>query len=804
MKFFSNLWRSVSEFLKSKKLYRGLRLDDLLVKLFFIAILTLVIVWMMPAERGFEYGHLTTNSISTDEIIAPFKFAIQKTEAELAAERAQARESIPPVYDRNSSIESRQVLTLAQFFDEIQAFFKQVDAEFSQEEMPDSVRLLQTAVIDSFLAEFNVKYNVRLGHNDLQQLYLLGHEQQLGTLATLLESGLKTAYKSGILDRPKNEIVEANVIAIEDGIEETLALNEVLEISEAKSKIDSLIRSKTTEETLKLQVADFLTFAFLTPNLVYNETLTTQRKDKAVHEVPLTRGYVEQDERIIDSNEKVTEEVYQKLASLGIALKERSATKRGLEQFKLHTGRILFALTLIMIMVLYTYFYRRSIFKNNRLLGMITLIILLQLGFTAIIINFTDWSNLTIPIIIAPMLLAVLLDFGIAFICLVTLSLITGSVLGNDYTFAFMSLIVGSMAIFSVQRIRNRKHMFRSILIIMFAYLVVNLIFGLSLAKPIQAVLQDFTYFCLPNAILAPVIIFFLIGIFERLFDVTTDITLLELSDLNHPMLKRLSVKAPGSFHHSIVVANLAEAAAVSINANALLTRVGCYFHDIGKMLKPEYFVENQRGGPNKHDGLSPHMSYLIIVNHVKEGVKLAEKSRLPNAVKKFIPEHHGTSVISYFYHKALENSEDKDVRESDFRYPGPRPQSKETAISMLADTVEAASRALKEPSPQRIRTLVDTLVNNKLKEGQLDECDLTLKDINLIKEAFIPILTGIHHLRIEYPDENGKKQDKEKKPADEKAGAPLKENANPNSHQPDGKAQSVETVDKDVHGNSN
>ncbi len=400
------------------------------------------------------------------------------------------------------------------------------------------------------------------------------------------------------------------------------------------------------------------------------------------------------------------------------------------------------------------------------------------------------------------MLLSMLLDFGIAFIGTVTLSLILGAILGNDYTLTFMTLIVGSIAVFSVQKIRNRGQMFRAILYILLGYLGVQLIFGLFHFESMKEILKDFGVYLLPNAILIPTVVFLMIGLFERLFDVTTDITLLELSDLNHPLLKQLSVRAPGSFHHSIVVANLAEAAALAVpRTNALLTRVGCYFHDVGKMLKPEYFVENQMSGVNKHDNLTPRMSSLILVNHVKSGYELAEKYNLPKAVKQFIPEHHGTSLITYFYRKALENKNATDIEESNFRYPGPMPQSKETGIAMLADTVEAASRTLQNPTPQRIRNLVDSLVDKKIEEGQLDNCDLTLKHINDIKNAFIPILTGIHHVRIEYP---GEPSEKEKKPTNEKTSLRVKSTAGKTPHPTGQKKQRVEASSKSSHADSN
>ncbi|RMH87238.1 MAG: HDIG domain-containing protein, partial [Calditrichaeota bacterium] len=548
---------------------------------------------------------------------------------------------------------------------------------------------------------------------------------------------------------------------------------------------------------VELEIARRLVPAFLVPNLKFNQAITGERKEKAAHDVPLIKGYVKQNERIIDSHEIVTEEVYQKLQSLSLALQERAAARTGWAQLKFAAGKYLFAVILLVLALLYLYFYRKSLFDNNLLLGMVTLIFLLQLAGAAVITRLLELSPLAIPLLLAPMLLSILLDFGVAFIFTVTLSLILGASLSNDYTFTFMMLVVGSVAVFSVQKIRNRGHMFRAILFILLAYLVVHVIFGLLHFEPMKKLLVDFTIYLVPNAILVPTIVYLLIGIFERVFDVTTDISLLELSDLNHPLLKQLSVKAPGTFHHSIMVANLAEAAAEAIKANALLTRVGAYFHDVGKMFKPEYFIENQMGGVNKHDSLTPHMSCLILANHVKAGLELADKHNLPRSVKQFIAEHHGTSLMTFFYHKAVENGDSKEINENDFRYPGPKPQSKETAILMLADSVEAASRTLQNPTPQRIRNLVNTLVENKIKEGQLDECNLTLQEIREIKEAFIPILTGIHHLRIEYPAEaldRDKRGEREKRPVENRGERTVKTGPVPQPTPSTGKKTDTET----------
>jgi putative nucleotidyltransferase with HDIG domain len=251
--------------------------------------------------------------------------------------------------------------------------------------------------------------------------------------------------------------------------------------------------------------------------------------------------------------------------------------------------------------------------------------------------------------------------------------------------------------------------------------------------------------------------------IFERVFDVTTDLTLLELSDTNRPILKELSLKAPGTFNHVLQVANLSESAAASIGANALLTRVGALYHDIGKMVKPEYFVENQRGGVNPHDGLKPRMSALIIASHVKEGIEMARRIRLPQEVEDFIPMHHGTTRIEYFYQRALSQHKEGDpaVQESEFRYPGPRPHSKETSILMLADGIEAASRALENPSRKRLEGLIDAIVEARLEDGQLDNTNLTFRELNTIKESMLSVLTGIYHVRVKYPEGESPASDK-------------------------------------------
>jgi len=274
-------------------------------------------------------------------------------------------------------------------------------------------------------------------------------------------------------------------------------------------------------------------------------------------------------------------------------------------------------------------------------------------------------------------------------------------------------------------------------------------------------------YILKPLAFNGVICAFVVIGtckIFEMIFGEITNFTLLELSDSSHPLMKRMVLEAPGSYHHSLIVSNLAEAAADAIEAQSLLVRIGAYYHDIGKMVKPEYFTENQMVSGNKHDELEPSMSRLVILNHIKEGIDLAHQYHLNQRIIDFIPEHHGTGLMHYFYQKALTEGQPEGLQEKDYRYPGPKPQSKETAIVLLADSVEAATRSMDEQTPQRIEDLVRKVINNKFIDGQLDECNLTLKEIDTIASTFVRVLSAMYHGRIKYPETHGNNPKKSSK----------------------------------------
>ncbi|MEW6074689.1 MAG: HDIG domain-containing metalloprotein [Candidatus Omnitrophota bacterium] len=342
-------------------------------------------------------------------------------------------------------------------------------------------------------------------------------------------------------------------------------------------------------------------------------------------------------------------------------------------------------------------------------------------------------------------------------------------VFGNKLLVEVLFLISGILSITLVVGARRRFTIIKAGLIIGFVQALSYL-----LLHPVDLIKHSTVYsaFFL-NGLACSIIVLGTLSIFEYLFKTITNITLLELSDFNQPLLHRLMLEVPGTYHHSLIVGNLSEAACEAINANALLARIGAYYHDIGKLEKPEYFSENQDLSQSKHDELSPTMSKLVIMNHVKEGIELAKRSRLNPAIINFIHQHHGNSLVYYFYRRALESvEEDEKIQEEGFRYPGPKPNSKETAVVLLADSVEAATRALKEPNPSKIEEVVHKIINNKFIDGQLDECDLTLKDLEKIAKVFIRILNSIYHARITYPEANV--ENNHKKPAKE------------NSHQSD------------------
>ncbi len=360
-----------------------------------------------------------------------------------------------------------------------------------------------------------------------------------------------------------------------------------------------------------------------------------------------------------------------------------------------------------------------------------------------------------LPFCVIPMLTMLLFDESIIALLLTLTCAISVAILnGNDFYTVVIFLISGISAIMLSKGIRRRIEVIRTGAIIgLIQVITLFFINSFKFTNP----LDYFIFFA--NGILCGVVVMWMHALLEHPFKVATDVTLLELADFNHPLLQRMIMEAPGTYHHSLIVGNLSDAACKAIGAHALLARIGAYYHDIGKLQKPEYFSENQNLNESKHDNLTPTISKMVIMNHVKEGAELAKKFKLSPSIIDFIEQHHGTSLVYYFYRRALEGKDEhQKVEEEGFRYPGPKPKSKETAVVLLADSVEASMRTLRDPSSAKIEELVHKIINNKFIDGQLDACELTLNDLEIIAKVFIRILSGIYHNRTAYPQQEAKK----------------------------------------------
>jgi len=365
----------------------------------------------------------------------------------------------------------------------------------------------------------------------------------------------------------------------------------------------------------------------------------------------------------------------------------------------------------------------------------------------------------------ASMLITIMFDSRIGFYSTVILTLIAGALRGNDYTFMAMNLIAGGIAVYSVRDIKNRSQIFRSFLFILLGYLLAIMAFGLERFAPWSNMLVE-SAFAASNALVSPALTYGLLIFFERLFKITTDLTLLELSNFDRPLLKELARKAPGTFNHSMTMGTIAEAAAEKIGANPLLARVGAYYHDVGKTITPQNFVENQLNNQNVHENLTPEESVNLIVRHVNEGITLAKDHDLPKEIIDFIPMHHGRMIMAYFYERAKNIYGEEKVNADDYRYPGPKPNTKETAIVMLADGCESAVRSIESPDPAKVENIIKNIFKGRISDGQLDDAPITFQDISKMREEFLNILLGQHHKRIKYPkqDETEKGIEQEEK----------------------------------------
>ena len=498
---------------------------------------------------------------------------------------------------------------------------------------------------------------------------------------------------------------------------------------------------------------------FMKPNLIYDKDVTERRQQSRLDRVPRFQGTILKDERIVDANERISEEVLLTLESLSTSIDEKEGKKTGLEAFLSYLGRLIVVGSIISLSFTFLSVYRMEIFQEWKMIFLIALVFFVETVLVYLLVIQLGFSPYFLFLTVSAMTLTILFDARIGFMGTTSMAILNAVMLGNNLDFIIVGMTLSSMAMYNVRELRTRTQVFTTIFSLLFTSFIVLIGLGLFKGNPWSTIWADLLPLVI-TSVLAPVVTYGLIGLLEIAFQITTDLTLIELLDFEHPLLKRLQQEANGTFNHSIVVGNLAEACANAIGARSLLCRVGAYYHDVGKMVRPEYFIENQFTGENKHDTLTYVMSAKTIKNHVKEGLELAREYKVPKVVRDFIPMHHGTTRVEYFYRKALENSKNPErVDKKAFQYPGPKPNTKETGILMLCEAIEAAVRSLKNPDIIKIEAMIDKIIKHRIDEGQLDTCPLTLAELKKIKgtvdgnTGMLPVLRGIYHIRVEYPD---------------------------------------------------
>ncbi len=671
--------------------------------------------------------------IAQESIIADFSFDLPKSNDQLREERRQAAVNTPLYIDSDDDIIQRNRSNLRRLA-----------------LLADSLRAAGNGVVSEAVVG-----RLRNAYPFIGDQWIIGllRSDSPRRIATVLDSILvDDIYHFGVLDDlAELPGPEFNSILMRQRSRDLLMIrNQVLDLKLAFGELLEKLNAIDARTDIDVELYYEIGRHFVAPNAIFNETETEAARDSSLAIIADIADRVTGGDLLIRRGKQVDADKARLLQAYAREVQKRAAERGWLQAVIPFLGRLVLVAAVMVLIYLFLFRFRPDVYWSNNKLFALLLIIALELFLVNFIAVRLVNSVYLFPIAILSILVTVLFDSRLGVVMTLLVALLLGILNRFNFTIALITALAGMVACFSAGEIRRRSEIYRIIIFLSIAYVVIALVVeSLKLSRA-----GDVLAYCgygLANGFIAPMLAIGILPMFESLFGFSTNITLLELADLNQPLLKRLSMEAPGTYHHSIVLGTLAEAAAKAIGANPLLARVGAYYHDIGKMEIPEYFVENQLGIRSKHESLNPTMSALVLASHVKKGRRLGEEAGLPDAILNFIEEHHGTTKMTYFLNKAQEMGLPIESDE-EFRYPGPKPQSKETAILMLADATEAASRTLENPTSARIRNLIQKLIDDKFLSGELTESALTLKDLDDIKEAFVSILIGVFHQRIPYP----------------------------------------------------
>ena len=670
--------------------------QSFIFKLFLFILSTVLIIYLLPKGGQFKYNFQKGKPWQYENLYAPFSFTIKKSKAEIEEEKEYLREELIPYFE----VDTAKVTAVKTLFNN---FYKQKDSIDFTNQRDLKIKDVGLFILDNLYSYGLIGENYSFDSNKL--IYL----------------------KNG------NEIQE-------------LSYRQLVYLGE----IDRIIKNNV-KEYLILDAELFLTeliTSIVIPNVTLNSELTASIIKSKIESINPNRGVIDKGSRIIAKGEVVEGNKFQILSSYKAVFESQIWSKSNF--YWLLLGYSLLISLVFLMLFLFLKNYRLEIYNNNTKVTFILFNIIVMIFLTTLVVKYDAKLVYITPLCILPLVLKTFFDARLGLFVHVLTILLLGFIVPNSFEFLFLQTVAGMVTILTVSELYKRANLFISVGQITFIYVLGYFAFFIIQEGNIELIQWDyFGYFVLCG--LLTLFSFPLIYIYEKMFGLVSDVSLLELSDTNSKLLKELSNKAPGTFHHSLNVANLAEAAANEIGANAMLTRVGALYHDIGKMVNPTYFTENQMSSINSHDELDPKESANIIIDHVIIGIEIAKKNKLPDRIIDFIRTHHGTRLVHYFYSK--ENEKSGIASKEDFSYPGPTPFSKETAILMMADSVEAASKSLKEPTSSMLDEFVEKIIDSQLNQGQFLNANITLKEIQRIKKVLKKKLNNMYHLRIEYPE---------------------------------------------------
>jgi len=677
--------------------------SKLILQISMFLVAAVALYFILPGEPKFKYEYQKGFPWKHENLVAPFDFAILKSDKELEEERQEQIKNVIPYFVYDSTV---GITNLQRLREDLQTISGASDPSKMKIIAELSARLNE--IYQAGILQFSVDtYNELKGKESIWKI--------TGTSATKVDTSTLYSEKSAYNN-----------------------LHHFVQELNAGGANTTWLNAYPLER-------------YISANLTYDTSTTQKEIDEEQQKISLTRGMVRMGERIILEGEIVDSEKFQELESLKASYEKERGNE--FNRYMVAGGKSLLILTLLGLIFVFLHIYRPDILKYlNKLL-----FLLLLITGTVLIAHFIDsFPNLHIymvPFAILPIVVRTFFDSRTAIFTLFITTLLIGFYAPNNYEFILLQVSAGIVAVFSLNKMHRRVHLVLAALLVFLTYAVVYTALNLIHEGTFVMVnLNMMKWFAISSVLI--MLVYILIYIFEKLFGFISDVTLIEISDSNQPLLRKLAEEAPGTFQHSMQIANLAEEVILKIGGNPFLVRAGALYHDIGKIAHANFFIENQVVGMNPHDRLDFQKSAEVIIDHVKNGVRMAQKHKLPGPIIEFIATHHGTTKAKYFYLKHKEEYPDEKIDEKKFIYPGPLPQSKEATVVMLVDGIEAASRSMKDKTPESLKDLINKMIDQKIEDKQLDESSLTFKDIKTIKEILLQKLLNIYHIRIEYPEE--------------------------------------------------